>query len=530
MAQSCTSLIELSASSDTRQTKSARFKGARQVYYTMPRGYRIAYWVLVIGFFMAVVFANMASAEEIYSQTTNATPFNANFESGGVVIDVIDNTHSCFNISTTTGNLTAIAFMLWNEDLYKDYSVDVWSIGTYADENCISNIDEFSRADYGYSTTTIYSGMDNNYLYLLGTPLDLNGVNALSINIHQNMPYNDITADKTGYYGLTEYYPYAVVYADEVPAEHPEGGSAGTRIIEILPEEATTTDNPVEFYLHAYISPDDIGSVLGIKITLHNIDQNLLLFKMLSPDDIYLFEGLATTTGHFHFSDTATLTEGNYRIEACLERTYWGAIANPFANIIDGAFDCQSNQFIVGTSTFVGHISQNIWGETNEFFSGLTATSSEALASSCNPLSGNFEIRECLAYLFIPDASSLDEIMKEAREAVLLKMPWGYAVRFVDILTSSSTSTLPSFTVNIRGGNGEETPENMALAFDMNDIITGGGDIVDSISDPIYGKTFKDVFDPLVKLVVALGVVLTIASDLLKSHPHTERHTRTQET
>lgn len=307
------------------------------------------------------------------------------------------------------------------------------------------------------------------------------------------------------------------------PAEaNPGCNGFATQICSFTPANNSTTTSPVNFSLHAYINEEDLGSIIGVKITLHNIDQNVLLLGFLSPSDIYLFEGNATTSGHFNFATSTPIGDGNYRIEACLERSYFGGwILNPFANIIQGAPDCQSHQFIVGQATFIGNISQSLFSETNDFFTGLTATSSEALASTCNPLSGNFGVRECTAFLFVPDANSLNTTMKNAREGILTRVPWGYFTRAVAIFQASSTSALPTWTNTISVGSGDDmTPETVTLTFDMNDMIAGAGTLLDSIEDPHHGQTAKDIFYPIIQMVVALLVVLTIISDITKSHSH----------
>jgi hypothetical protein len=52
----------------------------------------------------------------------------------------------------------------------------------------------------------------------------------------------------------------------------------------------------------------------------------------------------------------------------------------------------------------------------------------------------------------------------------------------------------------------------------MGDMITGGGQVLESVHDPFNNKTPHDVFYPMVQLTIALGVVMTILADLMKSH------------
>ncbi len=301
------------------------------------------------------------------------------------------------------------------------------------------------------------------------------------------------------------------------------GSNPETRIIDFDPQDGATTTSPVSFALSACINADDIGTIKGVNITLHNIDQNVLLLGSFSPNDIILLDDEnVQTPGLYNFSTSTVIGDGNYRIEACVERSYFfGFIINPLSSVSD----CVSHQFIVGTSTFIGNISQRIYGDTNDFFAALTATSSEALAATCNPIGGNFGVRECSAFLFIPDAAGLNATMEDARTGILSRVPWGYFTRVVTILNTTSTTTLPSWTASIQVGPGSLTPEITTITIDPGDMLAGGATLLESVHDPITNKSPRDVFYPMVQLTVALAVLMTIIADLTRAH-HAESEGR----
>lgn len=298
-----------------------------------------------------------------------------------------------------------------------------------------------------------------------------------------------------------------------------------TRIISFLPENATTTTNPPYFELNAYVAAEDLGTIKGIRLSFHNIDQNVLIIGALSPSDIWLVDEEIETAGEFFFStSTVSVADGNYRIEACIDRTFFGDDFGLIGGWIIGAFtdvdDCQSHQFIVGTSTFIGNISQNLWQDTQDFFGNSTATSSEALAATCNPLSSSFGIRECTAFLLVPDPLQLSQTMTEARSAFLSRVPWGYFTRTIDIMSSQATTTLPSFTTNIQIGAGSDmSPASTSITIDIADMVAGAGSLVDGIEAVGYeGVGFRTVFEDWIKGMVALLVILTIVADVAQSH------------
>lgn len=227
-----------------------------------------------------------------------------------------------------------------------------------------------------------------------------------------------------------------------------------TRIISFTPEEGSTTaSTSVSFSLHAYINPDDIGDVIGVRLVLHNINQNAMsyipFYQAFDPNDIFLFEGSATSSGDFYFASTTHLDLGNYRVEAVIGRTYVsGFVQNPFSSINDD----QSHQFIVGSSTVMGIISQTGFDTFNGFLGGYTSSTTSSFGDNCTPWSSNFAISGCLAYLFIPDSYHLNQTMTNLRNGFLVRFPMGYATRFYDIMATSSTTTIPIFSVTVPTG------------------------------------------------------------------------------
>ncbi len=290
-----------------------------------------------------------------------------------------------------------------------------------------------------------------------------------------------------------------------------------TRIIDFTPDDGETVTGPnVNFTLHAYINPADIGAHFSVNLTLHNIDQNVFLLSAFSPSDIVLLDGFsATSSGNFYFSTTTPIADGNYRLNAQIERSYLGGwLVNPLSGINDE----QNHQFIVGSSTFIGNISQNSFTQLQALFGGKTATSTAASLATCNPLSG-FDISECAAALFIPSGDYVNSTIVNLRAGVLTRVPWGYFTRVYNIFNASSTAALPSYTTSIQVGPGDDmTPDVETLTFSPGDMIAGGGALLDSIEDPIHGKTARDIFVPMVQLFVAISVIYTIIADIIGSH------------
>lgn len=301
------------------------------------------------------------------------------------------------------------------------------------------------------------------------------------------------------------------------PATPDACDSGDTRICGFTPENNSVVTGPdVDFTFDAWLAAADLGPGERIKVRLHNIDQNVLLLGFLSNNDTYIINRtfIPGEDGHYSYSTTTPLADGNYRLEAWIEKTiFFGWIKNPFDSTQDQVI---SKQFIVGTSTLIGNLTQNGFNILNGTLVGESATSSLALVAQCNPLGAyGFNMVNCLAGLFIPDSAQVSATIQGMRDGILTRLPWGYFTRFATILGSTATTSLPSYTVEFAQNTAGDTT---TLAFDPGDMLAGGGALVDSIHDPYNNKTLKDIFEPIVQLVVALLVLFTIVSDLTGSH------------
>lgn len=292
--------------------------------------------------------------------------------------------------------------------------------------------------------------------------------------------------------------------------------STSTRIVDFTPHDGDifASGTPVSFSLTVNINPDDISATygVGIRITLHNIDQNALV-SSFSSDDIVLYNDVTYTAGTFYYATSTTIKSGNYRVQATIDKSYlYGILQNPLANVSDS----KSHQFIVGSSTFIGAISQNSYSELQTILGNKIATSTESLAKTCNPFSGEWDSISCLSFLFVPSADQLQATIVNLSEQINNRVPIGYVTRFIAILTGKGTTTLPSFTVHAFTGTNMST----TLTFNPQDMVSGAGTILDTISGPNTGKTLKDVTQPMVQLLVAIAVIFTIFNDLTGSHDH----------
>ncbi len=120
-----------------------------------------------------------------------------------------------------------------------------------------------------------------------------------------------------------------------------------------------------------------------------------------------------------------------------------------------------------------------------------------------------------IQWSFVPQPDAVTASIDQVRTGFLERAPWGYATRFVTIVSNNATTTattsLPSVTVNIPSG----PLDGSTLSFDFQDMFDGGASLLDSIQDPTYHKSVRDIFEPWIQLFIAITVLAIIMNDLM---------------
>jgi len=344
---------------------------------------------------------------------------------------------------------------------------------------------------------------------ILGSAISPNAINEA---IPNTGTYYVMIKDTTGfaYYDVPEN-AYFFVLDDGVLT----AASGETRIIQMEPDNGTTTQNPVTFNFKAYIAPQDVGNILNVRIELHNVDQNVIgAASFFSPSDLSLYFGTITEAGVFSFSTTTILGEGNYRFNALLDSCATVLGVCTFIQPIGGVHIEANTQFIVGTSTFIGQITQDSFAQMNNIFASTTATTTSALARSCVPL-GGFDPMQCLAFLFVPDSVYLSRSLDTLYQNVLTRFPMGYVTDLIAILSTTTESSLPLIDATIPDGvAGSGSSIHVELAHSLDYILnaTTSAFANESASST---ETFFEITNGYWKIVVYLLAVLYMLRRIL---------------
>jgi len=270
-----------------------------------------------------------------------------------------------------------------------------------------------------------------------------------------------------------------------------------------------------------YINPDDYVDGMYLEMSFYNRRYHATGVPSvyeLTYGDKYLklpitasstVLNLATTTVFSLIGDTNAI----YRISR--PTTWWESIVNfftlsdtGFTTILEKNFD-----FTVSEKSGLDLLLDQNTQALDDLFNATTTP-----VTNCGITT--FNMSDCLTSLIIPNARTMRADITNLRNMVLTHAPIGYVTRFTDIMLSNATSSLPVVLITF-------TPDSplvgSPLTFDIGDMFVGGAELLESIKDPNTNKSTKDIFLPLVQLGVALSVVLTIISDIMKTHQQDER-------
>lgn len=187
-----------------------------------------------------------------------------------------------------------------------------------------------------------------------------------------------------------------------------------------------------------------------------------------------------------------------------------------------------TTQFTAGVPSAGQTALNEIYNATKAGVAGLTATSSAVSLDSCNLFT--FDIGTCLAVLFLPSASDMQNTIQFAKDNILSRAPWGYATRMVAILTNNATTTistaLPTWTVtfpSIQGVSGSPLA-GTSIVFDMQDMLNQGSTTLNGITDPISGKSVREIVEPYILLFIAISALIIMFHDVMGMGHHTNKY------
>lgn len=308
---------------------------------------------------------------------------------------------------------------------------------------------------------------------------------------------------------------YFVLTTEESDFENPE-----TRIDYVIPENdiVISSSTPPVFNAFGYLSSNDADLDVRIRMKILKETQctNVICaFQTIGLDfEEFFMSPIALEQGQaqgFNVSTTSTriYPEGLYTLQTSIVKptTYFGLSGLFGFSFGYDVLVSTTTQFSAGAFTTVDDVLRGIKNLS------FTATSSEALMASCNPLS--FGLADCMTALFAPDFQEISSVLDSTKRAFLTTAPWGYVTVLINDF-NVATSTLPviSYTFPASSVFGSTT-----LAYNFNTIMTDSTTIINDLkSNTDNPQTVWDILMPIINIFMYLVLLFLIVNDLTHIH------------
>lgn len=292
-----------------------------------------------------------------------------------------------------------------------------------------------------------------------------------------------------------------------------------TRLVTVTPAASSTiaTSTTATFGATGYVNSNDFVSGMFVQIRYASYS-SMQSYAGASPDLFYTtLQFPISAAGTFSVSTTSpALTVGLYTMQSDIRTTSW---TNSLLNFFGfGQFAQQGILTATSTVFTAAHLSgyDTFVASTTEAMLAYTASSTISLAS-CSTWTG-FNLGDCLGVLLLPQVQPMQAQLSAFKDGFLTYAPWGYLTRFVVIMSGGATSTLPSFSATLPLGSADDLD---TFTFDMNDMVTGGAALLDSIpARDNATHTIKTVMRPWIDLFIGLFVLLIMVKDLMGMAAH----------
>ncbi len=306
---------------------------------------------------------------------------------------------------------------------------------------------------------------------------------------------------------------------DDSTPVFPDPNTDGTHIIYNVPDDEQTIATSTTATVGAEVNVTETDFSEGMYLRVKYVLQGKSQVAVADFNDVFTTIDIPIDSdGDFTYSTTTPILQGG-RYTMITEIHQPDGILSNILNFFGLSSLAGSGVLDNKTTTFIAAAPNNfddIMEQAGIQF-GAAAASSTASFGACVP-TGGFDVVTCIGLLFVPTAYDLANILERTKAQILSKMPWGYFTRFMTIITSTATSTVPMIDASVP----ISPTESIEVVFDEGDIIRGGGEILNSAKTP-DNMSIQDIAEPWLRLFLALTVLGIIITDLLRMN-HKQPH------
>jgi len=300
-----------------------------------------------------------------------------------------------------------------------------------------------------------------------------------------------------------------------------------TRFTSITPD-ATTTATTTTIGFEAYINPQDYVSGMTAHVDLYNPTVAALSANVIDSCNIFgagkcsmdfPITGSTTvassTSITFNYGGTTKATWSIRRPNTLSSLWLLGSFFNP------DTLATRSTSFVVGfQSTFDSALngdgtatSSDSTGLVGYFTSGGTS-STTPVAQGCAGIFTNGTIVACMVGLIIPTGQDMANNWNQLYNGMLSKVPFGYATRFLTIMSGNGGAVEPPALSYTFGSSSPSELQGRTYTVNIWDYMGSTSPIILAKADDGSNKDIWDIVMPYFNIVITLAVLLAILSDL----------------
>jgi len=224
---------------------------------------------------------------------------------------------------------------------------------------------------------------------------------------------------------------------------------------------ATSTENTL--YTDLFLTEEDYVADNYVKISY--VRQQNLQSAVANQDLLWthiILDDIITSGYNFQSTTTGDLgAEGVYYFKATLLKpsSWWSSVLswfNPFTNTNPDIITSTTTTFIYGEMTGFDKFVASSTESFDEFIASST-TSFEQVKTACNPISG-FDLGVCISGLLIPSQADISNAVNQFKDDISTHFPLGYFSDFINIISTSTTSSLTVIDAQLPEALGLGTP------------------------------------------------------------------------
>ncbi|KND47807.1 MAG: hypothetical protein AB197_00995 [Parcubacteria bacterium C7867-002] len=357
-------------------------------------------------------------------------------------------------------------------------------------------------------------------LHWSGGPIGLYGCNFASSYFYTGSGSLTVYGSGSG----SSMFPY-IVMTDNGGVTPPIPPDTSTHFISVTPSNGTTTATTTTLAQDVYVNLTDLSSTTAVTTTYSNAGCSSFSGAVIDAISNTLGQGCSFTftwdvesSGESSSSTPVTFVYGGtWRYTSTIYDTVgsWCVFGYClFSNKI--SLSQVSGTFLVGQLNAYDVIQGYIASSSGQLSS--LASSTQAVSSICNPISGSFSLGSCAYILIIPDASTTAALISGVSGKFLTYVPLGYVTRFIAIFASGTTTPLPVFSYTppaVLGYSQGALTLNPWNLFSTSSFI---GSLTSSTSTG--SRTLRSIAEPYWIFLWTLVLVIAIIGRITGIYPH----------